>query len=258
MKKLIALICVFGLQANQQLEQEKVASVQDWLKKEKDLILSLVLQDAPLHEYEMLHKKNNELLKNKGIVNYSRSNYVFVCPVLPEYMIKISGPVNRLVNTIIANDQLPQFVSDEDIKSLKKVLTSQTVSSYLTYICYLLKNEAQWKNVYIPRTYLIDISGNSEQFADLNSIILQERVELNKVILKDLKQEILDELRAVITQCGLWDIKNKIYMDPKGRLVIVDLEQPNNSNPLKQLSMEKFENNALCGLNALEEELQLD
>jgi len=274
MKKIILLIAVsfFGLQATENLDsvfgkipmlpKEDLTKINDWLLKERDLIGSLVIQDGSLADYSVIHKNNNELMQTKGIVNYSRSNYVFVCPAAPQYMIKISGPVNRLVNMIVADNKRPTTIEDDEIKALKRVTTYQTISSLPTYYFYLrFRSTMPSKYVYIPQTYLLKLPGASDIIADVNYIIVQERVALiekpeAEKRITQLNDEQMKELIAVIASCGLWDIKNKIHIAQDGRLVIVDLEQPNISNPIKGLNIQdtnRFYHNVFCGLDSLKE-----
>ncbi|HBR70735.1 TPA: hypothetical protein DIC20_01470 [Candidatus Dependentiae bacterium] len=246
------------------LPADVVKKVNDWLISEEDLIKKLVLQEGDLADHQIKHTGNNEALREKGIINYSRSNYVFACPAEPDYMIKISGPTNRLVNTIVANEKWPTRISDEELYELKRVATYQTVSSLPTYYLYLrLQKLMPLKSVYIPKTYLFKLPQASDVINDTNYIILQERVSFlpkkeSKELLKNLNNDQANELVAIVASCGLWDIKNNILIADDGRLVIVDLEQPNISNPLKGFNIQeidRFNNNMNCGLNDLKEML---
>jgi len=267
---LFIFILVLSVRADQNLEKifgkiptiakTDIAKINDWLLQEKDLVASLVVQNGALIDCGVLQKKNNELLKAKGIINYARTNYVFVCPAQPNYMIKISGPLNRLVNIVSANNKSTKTITDDEIKALKRIVTHQTISSLPTYYLYLRLNKIlSLKHVYIPKTYLLKLPQASDVLADTNYVIVQERVELlqKPVIaeqLKKLNNDQIKELVAVIACCGLWDIKGKIHIDKKGRLVIVDLEQPNVSNSLKGFNIQekdRFYHNVQCGLDSL-------
>jgi len=274
MKKrvLLILLSCFALRAVQNLDaifgeiptlsNDDIAKLNNWVLQERDLISSLVIQNGSLLDHGAIHKKNNELLKTKGIENFSRSNYVFVCPVLPQFLIKVSGPTNRLMNTIVANDKFPTTIFRDEVINLKKVSTFQTVSSLPTYYLYLrLTKVLSLRYVYIPKTYLVKLPGASDIIADTNYIIVQERVALLDRVeaikhLKQLSDMQIRELVSVIASCGLWDIKNKIHVATDGRLIIVDLEQPNVSNPTRGFNLQDvgtFYNNAYCGLDSLKE-----
>jgi hypothetical protein len=232
-----------------------------WLQDEAELVKRLVEQDGPLVDYQKKHFENNVLLKKKGILNLSRSNYVFECPVAPELIIKISGPANRLANTVVANGLRPNAVDEEDIKDLKKVVTFQTVSSFPTYYLYeRLQKMHKLHSIYIPMTYLYKLPWAPEVIADAHYIILQEKIALlskgeSKRFLRQLNDEQIHEVVRVIAGCGLWDIKNNIRVAYNGKVVIADLEQPNVSNPLKGFNIQessRFDANVDCGLKELE------
>jgi len=267
---LLAITLILSVHADQNLEKifgeipalksEDVTKINDWLLQEKKLITSLVMQDGALIDYATLHEQNKALLSEKSIVNYGKTNYVFACPVLPQYMIKISGPLNRLVNMVAADNKSPQSITDDEIKTLKRVVTYQTISSLPTYYLYLrLTKTMPLKYVYIPQTYLLRLPGAVDVLADTNYIIVQERIDLlektaTEDLIKKLNDEQIKELVAVIASCGLWDIKGKIQIAKNGRIVIVDLEQPNISSPLKGFNIQekdRFYNNARCGIDAL-------
>ena len=232
-----------------------------WLNDEAELIKKLVEQDGPLVDYQKKHFENNVLLKKKGILNLSRSNYVFECPVVPELIIKISGPANRLANMVVAQGLRPNAVDEEDIKDLKRVVTYQTVSSFPTYYLYQrLQKMHKLNSVYIPKTYLFRLPWAPEVIADTHYIILQEKVALlskgeSKRLLRSLSDRQIHEVARVIAGCGLWDIKNNIRVAYSGKVVIADLEQPNVSNPLRGFNIQdatRFDINVDCGLRELE------
>lgn len=271
MKKFLIFILLMAFKVSQAedffgdvpiLPPDIVKKVNDWLISESDLIKKLVLQEGDLADHNLKHAQNNKILIERGIINYARSNYVFVCPAASDYMVKISGPTNRLVNIIVANEKWPTSISDEELYDLKRVATHQTVSSLPTYYLYLrLQKLMPLKSVYIPKTYLFKLPQASDVINDTNYIILQERVLLlpkneGKKLLKNLNNDQANELIAVVASCGLWDIKNNILIAEDGRLVIADLEQPNISNPLKGFNIQeidRFNSNINCGLNDLKE-----
>lgn len=267
---LLAVTLILSVRADQSLEKifgeipalksEDIIKINDWLLQEKNLIASLVMQEGALIDYATLHEQNKALLSEKGIVNYGKTNYVFACPVLPHYMIKISGPLNRLVNMVAADNKSPQSITDDEIKALKRVVTYQTISSLPTYYLYLrLTKTMPLKHVYIPQTHLLKLPGAADMLTDTNYIIVQERIDLVEKsatadLIKKLNNEQIKELVVVVAGCGLWDIKGKIQIDKGGRIVIVDLEQPNISSPLKGFNIQekdRFYNNARCGIDAL-------
>lgn len=220
-----------------------VEQINHWLASEPEIMRRLIVQDSELADFRAIHRANNEYLSQRGIKNHSHSNYVFECPAAPEYFIKVSGPINRLVNIIVANGKWPSTTKTEDLKTLRRVVTYQTISSLPTYFLYLrLKKESPLQHVYIPNTYLVHVPGTDESLSDGNYIIVQEKVSLvdsaqEQKLLKALSGEQLCEVVRVVCACGLWDTNGKIKFATDGRIVIVDLEQPNTSNPLRGLNI---------------------
>lgn len=217
--------------------------INEWLVHEPEIMRRLIVQDNELVDFRAIHRANNEYLLQRGIKNHSHSNYVFECPAVPEYFIKVSGPINRLVNVIVANDKWPTTTKSDDLKTLRRTVTYQTISSLPTYFLYLrLSKESPLKHVYIPNTYLVHVPGTDESLSDGNYIVVQEKIQLveahdEQKLLKALSSEQLCELVRVICACGLWDTNGKIKFSKDGRIVIVDLEQPNTSNPLRDIQI---------------------
>ena len=271
MKKLfVSLALIVCLRADQSIEnvfgavpclpKDVVTHLSDWFKDNDYVVKNLIVQQGELADYQKSHVENNVLLKQKNICNLSRYNYVFECPSVPGYVIKISGPVNRFVNTIVSHGLWPSIVTKDDIASMKKVVTCQTASSFPVYLLYARLTKMQnLKHVYIPKTYLFKVPGTSDIIADTSYILVQEKIDLldseqAKNRLKSLNIDQVRELAITISSCGLWDIKDKINFARDGRIVIVDLEQPNVSNITRGFNIQdinRFKQNASCALNDL-------
>lgn len=212
-----------------------------WIHNEPELVKQLIKQDDIIGNYKEEHQANKDLLTQKNIINLSpKGNYIFVCPTTPDYIIKISGPSSRFVNTMVANDTWPTTFKPEDIATFKKTTTYQTASSLVTYaLCTAYAQKNPLPLVYIPRTYIITIHNDTQAYTDQNCVIVQERLALvpdeqRKLFTQQLSEAHLTQLIQLVVNCGIWSLSyDNINFLSDGRIVLTDLEQPNVCNPLK-------------------------
>ncbi len=86
----------------------------------------------------------------------------------------------------------------------------------------------------MPKTYLYHLKHQPEQVRDGNYVIIEEFIEggdadSNKPLFCRAKQELINSA----IECGQWNINPTQYIcGPNNKLHLIDLESPNNRNPL--------------------------
>lgn len=265
----ILLIGVIGCvqsSDNDYLSEQAKKTLSGWVDCNRSLVNSLLAHDVKLADYQTRHFENMALLQQKWIRNYGSYNYIFELSELPGYMLKISSLPCRFANVLAANDSrqsdFADVSSEERTKicaEFKMVPTYQTASYWNTYRLYCeLGKKTELHYVLFPRTYVFKLVVD-EPMHDQNCIIVQEKIALvdektEHELLCKLSDEQLKELVTVIGACGLWNLKSNIKFDADGHIIIVSLEQPNVSNPLKgfnQKDPERFMKNVQSGIGEL-------
>lgn len=275
--RLLGALCVCAVCSTQSapvsLPQATTKALYTWIETHKTLVNSLLARDIQIIDYAATHKKNLEDLKGAGLINLARSNYIFEIPTIPGYIIKISALPLRAHNILSANGynagtiQQLRVCKDAEFKKsvleqLSDIPTYQTVSSLNTYQLYRTFTDFfTIKHVIFPATFALNLSVQ-EKLHDKNCIIVQEKIDLvdektATELRKKLSPEQLKELVVVIGACGLWNLKTNLQFNKNGNIVIVDLEQPDISNPIKgfnQYDLHQFTANVRT---AIEELVQL-
>lgn len=228
-----------------QLDRETEQAIIAWLQTQPELVKRLIVQDGHyevIDGYKEEYKKNNEWLVTQNIKNFSpKSNYHLICPTIPGYIIKISGPSSRYMNTLVANDKWPTTVKPEEIAAFKPTNTYQTASCVVTYaliLAYVQGNPLQF--VYVPRTYVVSLCKDApDAYLDQQCVAVQEWVPLvgeeqRKQLIQQLDEAQITELMQLVIKCGVWTLSyDNINFLADGRIVLTDIEQPNVCNPLK-------------------------
>ncbi len=233
-------------------------NVLTWITCHKSLMMRLLIRHFPISEVHKEHAYNNALLAEYGISNVSKWNYVFTLPVDERYIVKIAGPVNRL-NTLLAYyNKLNQQCSVSEIDHLFDYSTFQTIShsAYYLKLSEVIEHYALTR-LRLPRTYLVHVPDRPTQVADENYIIIQEL--LKGIVLEDCPRAIasltehdIHDLFIGIKHAGIWNIKRNI-MVVDDKLALIDLEQPNWSNPLDFFNKNAaaYESSVAMGLKEL-------
>jgi hypothetical protein len=209
------------------LSKQVAGAIHAWFDAHSELTKSLVAYDCEAKSFD----ENNAQLLHYGIKNLSRNNYVFVCPTAPDYIIKISGPLGRMSNTVVEHGLWPSVVTKCNRHAMRQGTLPQRMSAFPAYLSYLKLTKFQTlHHVYIPKTYLFHIFNNTEFIVDAPCVIVQERLDLfdwqeSHEMAKSLNAEQLKELAVTVHACGLWDIKDRIYFLRDGRITLIDLEQ---------------------------------
>jgi len=227
--------------------------------EDRELLEKLLKRRGPLSKTMDEHSENCEALKEKDIENLSDYSYVFRLGSLPKYLVKISGPVHRWHNLkrragYSYNDKLTL----EQMDKVEIVPTYQTVSA-MAYTLMLREaiKEQNLDTLEAPETYLLStIEGEvSDDYAVivqrecLGCRSLKDHMEQDgyKLSARQIKQW-LEATKAA----GLWDNHGKnIMVDAgSGKLVMVDLEQPNRHSPdeLFLKNPKDYQNNIVVGI----------
>ncbi len=181
-------------------------------------------------------------------------------PTDPKYFVKIRGPVNEACNIEAFNGKYSAKLSAQELDALP--LPERTYQTVIA-VAYLLRardaiERYTISTVAVPDTYLYHVPGRPEELSDNNYLVLQKTVA-NGIKLEDIQagsgsldDKKLRELFIVPAYAGLWSFKGNI-MVADNQLVLPDLEQPNNSNPLDfyHQNRKAYEDNVATGIKEL-------
>lgn len=246
----------------------------EWIEEDNNMQLleQLAAFPAALSLSNFKNTFDKSTLVQLGIKNLSKHNYVFEIPCAQAF-IKIGGPSNRLA-TLIRSTGINPYDRERNKKLQEKGLIidaiDQEIPTYQTIsrmAYYLLVKEAVDKlkseHIKIPKTYLFRLPGKPDIVSDNNYILVQERVKgiqsANANNLAQLSEEAIHHLCKIAVTTGvLWGVSysNLGMKEENGKMIIylTDLEQPNNSNPLKFFhgNSAKVESNVSVGNNRLD------
>lgn len=231
-----------------------------WIAAHENIYKNMLAPSEPPSQFTAHQKEVNEQLKSTGIKNLSRWN--FVVEPTPGYLMKVSGPINRICNLLAHNDKRQDVdYTDEELDTAIKSRphTYQTVSNAAHYLlCKQAIENEKLKHVIVPTTYLITTEAHAH---DGNSCIVQQALPSTAIPLGKLSSEeranipvhaIRDGL-TLIKKAGLWDTTgtNVLYDKVTESICISDIEQPNNSKPehFFHQNGEKYRGNTGCGFD---------
>ena len=91
--------------------------------------------------------------------------------------------------------------------------------------------QSKISSVVFPDTYLVHIPGRPHDLSDKNYVVV-EKVQSKLQDVTALTKEERNDVRQIIEATALFELTNGgLKRDENGKLVMFDLEQPNNSNP---------------------------
>lgn len=238
-----------------------------WVFANKELFDSL-LKHPDLLNVKLQKDAHNLMIRDKGLENLSTgSNCIIKIPDMP-YIIKISGQYHRVANICSKYGfhfyiRKPNEIQLTDMQRCEELFHTQTFQTCSSYAYYLkirdLINKNNFKNIFVPDTYLIKINENLD--ADDSNCLLVQRFIHNKIFLIYERLELLEkvstqslcDLAYLILKAGLWDIEKNLFVFEDGKLILLDLEQPNISNPedFFHINRKVFEWNASVGIESL-------
>ncbi len=177
-----------------------------------------------------------QLMKQHGLHNKSRSNYVFTVPEV-NYNIKIAGPDARCAAILSEQDLLGKRVA---IDTCREVLASNkpTHRTALHAAFFLIIKEScqkyKKKSVHLLPTHMLYCPEAQENVCDGSIFILEEELpaqarRLTHEIKKDLSDFMITELIDIIMRTGLHDIERTVFLDPHDNVLHIGnfLEQTN-------------------------------
>lgn len=193
-------------------------------------------------------------LRQRLLLNYLRHNfngqsdssYVFTLAQDSNVVVKISGHVHRLVNLL--RDRLGEQegfygllkgnLSEEDVDKIDaNAPTYQTASrvAYYLLIKQFLANHPEIQDLNTPEIYLVTLDGTNN-VADTNAVVLQTKlgdiIYLEEYLKENkLSEETVIHLAQLISECGLWNIQNNLFVHENKVVVLVDTQQPNKACP---------------------------
>ncbi len=220
------------------------------IKQNQDLVAYLAQLPDDLSKARAKSECNQKVLKIIGAshtVHQSR-NYIF--EPTEGTVLRIAGTPNRLYSIISGQDRGDKWLdpygkegeafikNPESRKDLIVMPTYHTISMYANYL--LLKKfieHNKLKHVITPDTYLEHIPGRPEEVSDDNYMVIQKKINGTLINLladpsgwEKLSDKTIKEL-FVAARVGLWNINGNLLVDENGNCVLLDLEQPNNSDP---------------------------
>jgi hypothetical protein len=150
-------------------------------------------------------------------------------------------------------------MSLERYQALKKdglQITYQTISRAAHFLRLKEWVENHKTKITTPYNYLVHIPGQPKEVNDANYVVVEDWVESigtpddhPKVFL-----DTADDNAEAIAYTGLWNIASRQFLiTPDLKIAYIDLEQPNNSNPIEffHKNKEKYQGNVHCGLGEL-------
>jgi hypothetical protein len=236
----------------------------------KDIVARLASFPALLSEFKKEGAKKRALLKRlqdeQGIKVHQSLNYIF--QPTPECVVRVAGLANRLY-TYISGQELASgkwfdpYSQDGDhmiknepqlLDELKPVTTYHTLSMFTNYL--LLRkyiNKHGLKHVVTPDTYLMHIPDTPAAARDDHYCLVQKVVQDTLLPLdKDaqLWSKVSDQALKdlfIAAKVGLWNIEGNLTINEAGQFVLLDLEQPNNSDPRAFFNKKMVEERAVWG-----------
>lgn len=185
-------------------------------------------------------------LKKAGLENLSANNYVIRLPHL-NYVIKIPSAKKIRNNYLVLlgreADVDKNILKDTDWQELYKQYEMAEVPTYqgISRAAIALRmQQAQSKGIFdqsilIPKTYMQRYADVSEEHLinDRTYFVVQEFVPMKKLNQQDLQNLSLAQIKELIKAAWagyVWHIKDNIGLTSDGKIMFVDLEQPDRLN----------------------------
>jgi len=220
------------------------------VKYNKDIITQFAALPLPLSKYTEEGAIRGELLAKLQGSRSKSFNYIF--NIVEGYRLYVTGLGNR-INTLMSGQELVSgtwcdpYADDRQDKMQKdpsfldnfaRIPTYQMPSIFANYL--LLKkyiNQHSLKYVLVPDTYLVHIPGTPKEVRDDNYCVVQQVIQDKLLNLKTdpqawskISDQALKDL-FMASKVGLWNIKDNLMINNEGQFVLLELEQPNNSDP---------------------------
>lgn len=216
----------------------------------QDLVATLAQLPQDLSQARAKNEYNQKLIKTIGMTRTVHPSLNYIFEPVDGVILRIAGIANRLHTIISGQDRGDKWLdpygkegesflkNPESRKDLIIMPTYQTISMYTNHL--LLKKiiaENKLTHVITPDTYLVHIPNKPEEVSDDNYMVVQKKIdgELINVLAhpcawEKFSDEAIKDL-FIAARVGLWNINGNLLVDADGNCVILDLEQPNNSDP---------------------------
>lgn len=233
------------------------AHVIEWIQEHASTLKFLAATPKPLSSWEDKKARGNKCLKKNRLKNLGSNNYVFKIPN-SDWIVKISGPLRRLVNLYVYSTGSDPYVPAEYkrhkafsnkhlLNTLAIVPTYVTISRFANaLLCKEVSDAKKITRVHFPEIYLVHIPGCPTEISDDNYIIVEkEKGSIENICAhtreqKALTKKVIRELYTIITQCGMFDFNGEnVQIDAKNNVVFIDLEQGMVENPAHFFNKDK-------------------
>jgi hypothetical protein len=230
--------------------------VKEFFKQKKDLRRVLVEQPGSKYENTITGLKSDILAGKKILAQCKKqgleykdkkSNYILRLPELKDYFIKISGPKNRVIlklysqNLQYYKNPKKAFLDYDKISPRPTVKTYQTASSKFGHL-RLLEAIKRYKldKLETLSSAIVNINEEKPKSCEDRDCVFVEKILKPqagyKIATKNYKiftDEALRQLVIATVYAGLWDasFQNLLVNEKKGKIAIIDTEQPNNTKP---------------------------
>lgn len=215
--------------------------VRTWFEQNKDEWHAFVEQPGTVAECRKKRALIEGVLDDKGITSLSDNNIIYALPNAPEWLLKISGPGNRACLQVAHQDK------EYGVDQSKVVPTYQTASRSFG----ALKYQEAIKKYKLNELEAVDswLWSTAKSCDDTHCVVLERKIEHLKLLRDYSAQELgtlltekkIGQLLLAAKHVGLWNLTNKNIgvNTATGKLVLIDLEQPNTMKPSQMFNKDK-------------------
>lgn len=227
------------------LPKELESALESWHKDNQDVWKACVEQPGSVTEYKKKVLSIAQVMQNKKLSSLAPHNIIFAFPNASQYLLKISGPINRLCLQVANQDQPYGRVDLIDPK--KTVPTYQTSSRVFGSMKLQdAKKHHKLDEIGVVKKYV----WSPTKSCDDESCVVVEQSLKDSTLLKQYSHRELDELLTekrigqlllAVKSAGLWNLTsdNIALTKETKKLVVVDTEQPNTMKPSQQFNQDE-------------------
>lgn len=224
------------------LPPDKEAVVQQWKERNKLFLKQLMHIYYPNSACNRDHVLAKETLREYGVENLGRNNYVFILPDDPQLVVQIAGKIHRQCSIRASYyGKGAQEASAQELDALDKVQTYLTVSRYTHgLLLQELLEEIGDTYLYFPRTYLVPLYEGVQQYllTDDTAFVVQEkytgnpqRLATHPHLMLHMETPALHTVALAIQRAGLWNIQNQLMINENDQFVLANVQQEDSARP---------------------------
>lgn len=237
--------------------------VRSWFTTNKDAWQVFVEQPGGIRDYCIKQAKIDDVIADKDLdappSQQYHANILFALPNAPEWLVKISGPVNRA--------RLQEANQDKDYGRVDLVDTTKMVPTYQTASRSMgaVKLKEAIKKYKLDELEPIEccLWSPTKQCNDTQCVVLEKRIAHLKLLKEYSQQELatlltekkIGQLLLAAKHVGLWNLTddNIGVNTVTGKLVLFDLEQPNTTKVVQQFNKDekRYLHNVNSGVQSL-------